>query len=81
MWHGQGKRILTLGHLFLFEALYHTNDEWNHSAVHSGYGAVSKCVAGTLLRSSRGFEPRKLPVLRILPVLKKQEFLAHRWAA
>lgn len=44
-WHGDGKRILMLGHLFLFEAPYHTNDEWNDSAVCSGCGAVSKWVA------------------------------------
>ena len=43
-WHGEGKRILMLGHLFLFEAPYHTNDEWNDSAVCSGCGAVSKWV-------------------------------------
>lgn len=79
--HGQGKRILMLGHSFLFVASYHTNDEWNHSAVYSGCRVVSKWEAGIPLRSIRGFGPRKLPVFRVHPVFKTQEFLAHRWAA
>lgn len=79
--HGQGKRIWMLDHSFIFAAPYHTNDEWNHSAVYSGGEVVCKWVAGIPLRSILGFEPRKLPVFRVHPVLKTQEFLAHRWAA
>lgn len=36
----QGKRVLMLGHLFLFEAPYHTNGEWNLSAVPSGWSGL-----------------------------------------
>lgn len=60
-WHGQGKRILMLDHLFLFEAAYHTNDGIGPQCCSVRLWAVSQWVAGIILSCIWGSEPINLP--------------------